>query len=324
MNSLTEADTLAECKPLALVTGGAGFIGSHLVEALATEGYRVRVADNLSTGRLENLAAVLDRIEWMEGDLADFEFAERAVAGASIVFHQAAIPSVPRSLAEPIESHRGGPTATLNVLEASRRSGVRRIVFASSSSVYGDTDELPKRESMTPRPLSPYAAGKLAGESYVSVYARSLGLDGVSLRYFNVFGPRQDPSSSYAGVIARFAKAVSEGRRPVIFGDGLQTRDFTAVANVVAANLTAARSVKPLEGRALNIGTGRRISLLELVAAINNRLGVDIRPTFEPPRTGDVRDSQADLSLTTEFLGYRPLVDFETGLNETLAALGID
>ena len=309
---------------LALVTGGAGFIGSHLVEALLAEGLRVRVVDNLVTGKAANLANVVDRIEFVDGDLADFQVSERAVEGVSYVFHHAAIPSVPRSLAEPLESHRSGPTATLNVLEAARRAGVRRVIFASSSSVYGDTEELPKHEEMTPRPLSPYAVGKLAGEHYVGVYARALGLDGISLRYFNVFGPRQDPNSAYSGVIARFAKAIAQGDRPVVFGDGLQTRDFTAVGNVVAANLAALKSVKPLEGRAVNIGTGRRVSLLELVAKINQLLGLNLRPLLEPPRLGDVRDSQADLSLAQKILGYDPLIDFETALTETLADMGIE
>ena len=308
---------------LAVVTGGAGFIGSHLVEALLAEGSNVRVVDNLVTGRVENLSKVANRFEWIEGDLADFEIAERAVAGASVVFHQAAIPSVPRSLLAPLESHRSGPSATLNVLEASRRSGVRRVVFASSSSVYGDTEELPKHEQMMPRPLSPYAVGKLAGEHYVSVYARTLGLDGISLRYFNVFGPRQDPNSAYSGVIARFAKAIAEGTRPVIFGDGLQTRDFTAVGNVVAANLSALKSVRPLNGAAINIGNGQRVSLLELVAKINGILGLDLVPEFQSARAGDVRDSQADLSLARELLGYDPTVDFETGLRETLLDMGL-
>jgi UDP-glucose 4-epimerase len=199
---------------LVVVTGAAGFIGSHLVEALLSEGHRVRVVDNLATGRRSNLAHLGDAYEWVEGDLADFDVCRRSVEGAEFVFHQAAIPSVPRSVREPLQSHSSGPTATLNVLEASRQAGVRRVIFAASSSAYGDTDELPKHEAMFPRPLSPYAAGKLAGESYVSVYARTMGLDGVSLRYFNVFGPRQDPSSPYSGVISLFARAMIEGRRP--------------------------------------------------------------------------------------------------------------
>lgn len=301
-----------------LVTGGAGFIGSHLVEALAREGRAVRVIDNLSTGHRSNLAHLEGKFEWVEGDLADFEVCRRAVEGATHVLHQAAIPSVPRSILEPLQAHASGPTATLNLLEAARLAGVRRFVFAASSSAYGDSDELPKHEEMIPNPLSPYAAGKLAGEHYVRVYARTMGLDGVSLRYFNVFGPRQDPSSPYSGVISLFARLMSEGRRPIIYGDGSQTRDFTYVENVVRANLLAMESPRPLEGRALNVGTGRRISLLDLVDAINDSLGTDLEPEFLPPRAGDVRDSQASLDLIRDVLGYEPAVDFEGGLRRTL------
>src|SRR4051812_22843048 len=220
-----------------VVTGGAGFIGSHLVEALLQEGYRVRVVDNLATGHRTNLDHLAGQYDWLQGDVSDFETCRRAVEGASYVFHQAAIPSVPRSVREPLLAHASGPTATLNLLEAARQAGVRRVIFAASSSAYGDTEELPKHEGMLPRPLSPYAAGKLAGEHYVRVFAQTMGLDGVSLRYFNVFGPRQDPSSPYSGVISLFARLMAEGRRPVIYGDGHQTRDFTFVANAVTANL---------------------------------------------------------------------------------------
>ena len=305
---------------LVLVTGGAGFIGSHLVEALLREGRRVRVVDDLSTGHRENLAHVAGRFEWIEGDLADFEVARRAVDGAEYVFHQAAIPSVPRSVREPIESHRSGPTATLNTLEAARQAGVRRVMFAASSSAYGETDELPKHEEMFPRPLSPYAAGKLAGEHYVSVYAHTMGLDGVSLRYFNVFGPRQDPSSPYSGVISKFTSVMARDERPLIFGDGGQTRDFTYVDNVVAANLAAMRSTTPLRGAALNVGTGGRVSLLDLVATINQVMGKSLEPRFEPPRDGDVRDSQASLERIRTALGYEPIVAFEEGLKRTIEA----
>src|SRR5262245_14039649 len=214
-----------------LVTGGAGFIGSHLVEALLKEGYAVRVVDNLATGSLKNLAHLQGRYQWIEGDLSDFSVCRRAVEGVSYVFHEGAIPSVPRSVREPLESHQSGPTATLNMLEAARQAGARRFMFAASSSAYGDTVELPKHERMLPSPLSPYAAGKLAGESYVSVYAQTMGLDGVSLRYFNIFGPRQDPSSPYSGVISLFIKCMTQGQRPTIYGDGTQTRDFTYVSN---------------------------------------------------------------------------------------------
>ncbi len=305
-------------RELVLVTGGAGFIGSHLVEALLNEGRSVRVVDNLATGHRANLAHLEGRFEFLEGDLVDFDLCSKAVDGAEYVFHQAAIPSVPRSVREPLLSHSTGPTATLHVLEAARRAGAKRVVFAASSSAYGETEELPKHEAMLPRPLSPYAAGKLAGEHYVRVYAQTMGLDGVSLRYFNVFGPRQDPSSPYSGVISLFAKRMAAGQRPLIFGDGQQTRDFTYVANVVAANLAAMKVEQPLGGEALNVGTGRRISLLDLVAAINGILGTDLAPEFQPPREGDVLHSQASLERVSAVLGYRPVVDFEEGLKRTL------
>jgi UDP-glucose 4-epimerase len=278
------------------------------------------VVDNLSTGRRSNLAHLEGRYEWLEGDLADFDVCRRSVAEVNTVFHNAAIPSVPRSVREPLLAHSSGPTATLHLLEAARQAGVARFIFAASSSAYGETAELPKREAILPDPLSPYAAGKLAGELYVRVYAQTMGLDGVSLRYFNVFGPRQDPSSPYSGVISRFAEAMRAGRQPIIYGDGQQTRDFTYVSNVVAANLAAWRASSPLGGVVLNVGTGRRTSLLELVSALNDILGTNLRPEFQPPRPGDVRDSQASLEQIEAVLGYRPEVDFEEGLRRTLGA----
>ncbi|WP_165068043.1 SDR family oxidoreductase [Paludisphaera rhizosphaerae] len=304
-----------------LVTGGAGFIGSHLVEALLADGHPVRVLDDLSTGRAANLDAVRDRIEFIEASASDFSACQRATKDVAYVFHEAAIPSVPRSVAEPLPSHESGPTATLNVLEASRLAGVRRVMFAASSSAYGESPTLPKVETMLPDPLSPYAAGKLAGEHYVRVYARTMGLDGVSLRYFNVFGPRQDPSSPYSGVISLFIKAMARGDRPKIYGDGLQTRDFTYVADVVQANLAAMRREEPLEGRALNVGGGRRVSLLDLVAALNAILGTALQPELLPARAGDVRDSLAGLDRIAEELGYKPSVDFAEGLRRTVASV---
>jgi UDP-glucose 4-epimerase len=303
-----------------LVTGGAGFIGSHLVEALLAEGREVRVVDNLATGHRENLAHLEGRFEWLEGDLADFEVCVEATRGIAEILHQAAIPSVPRSVLEPLQSFASGATATINLLEAARLAGARRVVFAASSSAYGDTEELPKHEGMVPNPLSPYAASKLAGEHYVRVYARTMGLDGVSLRYFNVFGPRQDPSSPYSGVISLFARLMSEGRRPSVYGDGSQTRDFTYVDNVVQANLKSLKSKRPLMGDVLNVGTGRRVSLLDLIASINRALGTELEPEFRPARAGDVRDSLASLDRVRAALGYEPTVDFEEGLRRTLGA----
>ena len=303
------------------VTGGAGFIGSHLVEALLAEGHQVRVVDSLITGRKSNLAH-LSGYDWLEGDVADFEVARAAVEGAEFIFHLAAIPSVPRSVAEPLPSHACGPTATLNVLEAARLAKARRFIFSASSSAYGDTEELPKREDMLPRPLSPYAAGKLAGEHYTRVYAQTMGLDGVSLRYFNIFGPRQDPSSPYSGVISLFATKMAAGGRPLIYGDGGQTRDFTYVANAVAANMLAMRSEAPLGGEALNVGTGRRVSLLDLVEALNVAFGTAIEPEFLEERAGDVRHSQADLTEIRRALGYEPLIGFEEGLAQTVGGEG--
>jgi UDP-glucose 4-epimerase len=304
---------------LVVVTGGAGFIGSHIVEALLARGFPVRVVDNFATGRRENLTPFAGRIELAEGDLGDFDFAEEALRGAACVFHQAAIPSVPRSVKDPLLSHRSGPTATLHVLEAARRAGARRVIFAASSSAYGNTEELPKHEGMMPRPLSPYAAGKVAGEHYCAVYAETMGLDTACLRYFNVFGPRQDPSSPYSGVISLFARALLEGRRPTIYGDGEQTRDFTFVANAVHANLLALDAEGPLRGHAFNVGTGARISLNDLVAEMNAVLGTSLDPEYEAERAGDVRDSRAALDRIEAALGYRPVVDFRTGLRETLA-----
>jgi UDP-glucose 4-epimerase len=303
-----------------LVTGGAGFIGSHLVEALVAEGRTVRVLDNLSTGHRSNLAHLEGSFEWIEGDLASFEVCTQATRNVTAIIHQAAIPSVPRSVLEPLLSHASGPTATLNLLEAGRLAGVQRFVFAASSSAYGDTIELPKHEGMIPNPLSPYAAAKLSGEHYVRVYARTMGLDGVSLRYFNVFGPRQDPSSPYSGVISLFARLMAEGRRPLIYGDGSQTRDFTYVANVVQANLKALGARHSLGGEVLNVGTGRRVSLLDLVAAINQILGTSLEAEFQPTRAGDVRHSQASLDRIQAVLGYEPTVGFEEGLGRTLGA----
>ena len=300
-----------------LVTGGAGFIGSHLVEALLKQDRSVRVIDNLATGHRANLSH-LSGYEWVQGDLQNWDDCRAACEGITLILHEAAIPSVPRSVEEPLASFASGPTATMNLLEAARLAKVERVVFAASSSAYGDTEELPKHEGMLPNPLSPYAAGKLASEHYVRVYARTMGLDGVSLRYFNVFGPRQDPSSPYSGVISLFNKVMSQGTRPVIYGDGRQTRDFTFVANVVQANLLALDTPQLLRGEVFNVGTGEQVSLLDLVAAVNQILGTNLEPEFRATRAGDVRHSLAALDRIQQALGYRATVNFAEGLQRTL------
>ncbi len=299
-----------------LVTGGAGFIGSHLAEELVRRGHAVRVADDFSTGRRANLADV-PGVEILEGDLADPAVAARAVAGCDVVLHQAAIPSVPRSVKDPVTSNRANIDATLNVLVAARDAGVRRLVFAGSSSVYGDTPTLPKREDMPTRPLSPYALQKLVGEDYARMFTRLYGLETVTIRYFNVFGPRQDPGSPYSGVISIFARALLAGERPTIHGDGGQTRDFTYVANVVDGVLRAA-DAPAASGRVINVATGGRVSLNELFDRLRELTGATVEPVYGPPREGDVRDSQADIGLAKALLGYAPTVSFEEGLKRTV------
>jgi nucleoside-diphosphate-sugar epimerase len=300
-----------------LVTGGAGFIGSHLATELVRRGHRVRVVDSLITGKRRNLDHISD-IEFVEGDLADMPVAERAVAGVEYVLHQAAIPSVPRSVKDPVGSNRANVDATLNVLVAARAAGVKRVVYAGSSSAYGDTPTLPKREDMPANPLSPYALQKLVGEQYCHMFTRLYSLETVTIRYFNVFGPRQDPGSPYSGVISLFSTALLEGHRPTIYGDGEQTRDFTYVANVVDGVLRACEA-KDVAGEVINVATGGRISLNELLQVLNGIVGVDIKPIFAAPRAGDVRDSQADISKARRLLGYAPSVGLEDGLRLTLA-----
>jgi len=299
-----------------LVTGGAGFIGSHLAEALVGRGHAVRVVDNLVGGKRANLDH-LGGVEFLEGDLADMAVAERAVRGADYVLHQAAIPSVPRSVADPVTSNRANITGTLNVLVAARDAGVKRLVYAGSSSCYGNAATLPKHEEMPLNPLSPYALQKVVGEQYCRMFTQLYGLETVSIRYFNVFGPRQDPGSPYSGVISLFSTALLEGRPPTIYGDGEQTRDFTYVTNVVDGVLRASEAPN-VAGEAINVATGGRISLNELLRVMQKIVGTSLQPVYAEGRQGDVKDSQADITKARTRLGYEPTVDLEEGLRRTL------
>jgi nucleoside-diphosphate-sugar epimerase len=297
-----------------LVTGGAGFIGSHISETLVKRGHQVRVADNFITGFKRNIR---DGVEFLEGDCADPAFAKQIVAGIDYVIHQAAIPSVPRSVENPLESHRANVDGMLQMLLASRDAGVKRLVFAGSSSVYGDTAVLPKVETMEPNPLSPYALQKLMGESYGQMFTRLYGFETVTTRYFNVFGPRQDPGSPYSGVISLFIKALREGTQPVIYGDGGQTRDFTYVSNVVDGVLRAAET-PGVGGEVFNVATNSRISLNELLDVLKKIFGSNVEAIYKEGRRGDVRDSQADITKAERMLGYKPTVSLEDGLRETV------
>jgi UDP-glucose 4-epimerase len=299
---------------LCLVTGGAGFIGSHLVESLLARGNRVRVFDDFSTGRRDNLPA---GVEVIAGDLADADAVRTAADGASVIYHLGAIASVQRSIEDPPLIHRVCGTGTLNVFESARRAGVRRVVYASSAAVYGVPDGPVQVESAALRPLSPYAAAKLAGEFYAQAFAACHGLETVSLRFFNVYGPRQRADSPYSGVIALFVSALLAGRTPSVFGDGLQSRDFVAVEDVVQA-LTLAAEKPGATGKVYNVGTGRSVTLLDLIAAINRVLGTDVRPNHAPPRTGDIRHSRGDIGRIRSDLGYEPRVSLEEGLSRTL------
>jgi nucleoside-diphosphate-sugar epimerase len=300
-----------------LVTGGAGFIGSHLTEELVRRGHRVRVVDSLITGKRRNLAHVPE-IEFVEGDLAEPGVAAAVVRGIDFVLHQAAIPSVPRSVDDPVTSHRANVDASLNLLVAARDARVKRLVYAGSSSAYGDTPTLPKREDMPAKPLSPYALQKYVTEVYCRMFTQLYGFETVTIRYFNVFGPRQDPGSPYSGVISLFSTALLENRRPIIYGDGEQTRDFTYIANVVDGVLRAC-DASAASGEVINVATGGRISLNELLRTMNRIVGSDIQATYAPSRTGDVRDSQADITKAKTLLGYAPFVDLEEGLKHTIA-----
>jgi len=301
-----------------VVTGGAGFIGSALVRGLLREGAtKVHVIDNLLTGSEENLEEVCRSVELHKVDIRDYEAIEGIIAGADVVFHEAAIPSVPRSIADPIPSHEVNIDGTFQVLRAAHTGGVRRVVYAASSSAYGDTEVLPKVESMTPAPLSPYALQKLTGELYGTVFTRCFGLDVVSLRYFNVFGPRQSPSSPYSGVLSLFIRAIVERRAPTIHGDGEQSRVFTYVDDVVDLNLKAA-TASGVAGKVFNGGNGGRVTLNQAWELLQQFEGVRIAPVYGPPRAGDVRDSQADTTLASTLLDHEPRISFEEGLRRTL------
>ncbi|GIK39321.1 MAG: UDP-glucose 4-epimerase-like protein [Chloroflexota bacterium] len=296
-----------------LVTGGAGFIGSHLVEVLLAQGQQVRVLDNLSTGRRANLAGVMDQIEFVEGTIEDQATVARAVAGVEVVFHLAAIVSVPHSMAEPAQTELINTLGTLNLLQAARTAGVRRLVLSSTCAIYGDDPTLPKTETMRPQPKSPYAVSKLAAEHYCQIFWEAFGLETVVLRYFNVFGPRQDPSSPYSGVISIFVDKLSQGAVPTIFGDGRQTRDFVSVEDVVQANLLAA-TVPQAAGNTLNIGTGYPVSIRQLFEALRQIFECEVTPTYGPARSGDVLHSYADSSQAKAILGWKPQVTLEAGL----------
>lgn len=300
-----------------LVTGGAGFIGSNLVAELLKRGYEVRVLDNFSSGKRENLKEFAKDIELIEGDIRSYHIVQEAVKGVEIVLHQAALPSVPRSIKDPITSNEVNVNGTLNILEASVAGKVRRVVYASSSSVYGDNPELPKNESMIPNPLSPYAVSKLSAEKYCSVFSKIYGLETIALRYFNVFGPNQDPSSQYSAVIPKFIDAIRNDRKPVIYGDGEHTRDFTYVANVVDANILSAFSTCD-SGIAMNCACNGQISLNELVRFINKNLNKDVKPTYEKSRAGDIKHSFADIALAESKISYKPKISFEEGLKLTI------
>jgi len=300
-----------------LVTGGAGFIGSNIVEELLKRGHSVKVLDNFSSGKRENLKNFDKDIELIEGDIRSYHIVREAVKGVEIVLHQAALPSVPRSIKDPITTNDVNVNGTLNILEASVANGVSRVVYASSSSVYGDNPELPKHEGMLPNPLSPYAVSKLAGEKYCSVFSRIYGLETIALRYFNVFGPNQDPSSQYSAVIPKFIKAILKNEKPVIYGDGKQSRDFTYVSNVVEANILSAFA-KCDSGISMNCAFSGYVTLNDLIKYINAGLGKNVKPIYEKSRAGDIKHSFADIQLAKNKINYLPSVDFEKGLKLTI------
>jgi nucleoside-diphosphate-sugar epimerase len=299
-----------------LVTGGAGFIGSNTVDELVRRGHSVVVLDDLSAGKEENLAEVRNKITFIKGSITDIEVIRKAIFEAEYVIHLAARTSVPRSMKDPIETNRINIDGTLNVLVAARDAKVKRVVFAASSSAYGETPTLPKTENMPPMPLSPYGVTKYVGELYAQTFGRCFGLENVCLRYFNIFGPRQDPSSPYSGVMAKFCTAFLEETEPVIFGDGTQSRDFTYVDNAVQANLLACEAPN-VSGKVFNVGTGNRISLNDIIESLGRISGKPLAPRYDPPRDGDIRDSQADIMQARAYLGYEPTVQFDEGLDRT-------
>jgi UDP-glucose 4-epimerase len=304
---------------LYLITGVGGFIGSSLAHALLARGEQVRGVDNFSTGKRENVSGIAARIDLREADILDLEAMHKACAGVDYVLHQAAIPSVPKSVLDPLGSNRANADGTVNVLVAARDAKVKRVVYAASSSVYGDTPTLPKHEAMKPDPISPYAVAKLASEHYMTSFYRCYQLETVSLRYFNIFGPRQDPSSPYSGVLAKFITAMLRGEQPVIYGDGEQSRDFTYIDNAVEANLLACKApAAQAAGQVFNVATGRRITLNETVKALQKLTGYTGQPKYGPERGGDIKHSLADISKAEGALGYRPAVDFEEGLRRTV------
>jgi len=301
-----------------LVTGGAGFIGSNICRRLVAEGCFVRVLDNLLTGKRSNLADIAESIEFIEADMGDEQVARAAMRGIEVVLHQGALPSVPRSVDDPGACHRHCVDATFTLLLAARDAGIKRFVYAASSSAYGDAPGLPKVETMLPVPLSPYAVGKLVGEHYCSVFYKVFGLETISLRYFNVFGPYQDPTSQYAAAIPAFVTAILKDQRPTIYGDGQQSRDFTYIDNVVEANVLAARAAKT-EGEAVNIACGKAVTVNEIIDMINAAVGKSVEAVYTDPRPGDVKHSLADISLARELIGYEPVVSFEEGLEKAIA-----
>jgi len=300
-----------------LVTGGAGFIGSHLVERLVRDGASVRVVDNFSTGKRGNIAPFMDKIELIEGDITNPTVCAKACLGVDVVLHEAALPSVPKSVADPVTPHRANVDGTFNMLLAAKDAGVRRFIYAASSSAYGETPTLPKVETMPSQPLSPYAVQKLTGENYCGAFARCYGMQTLCVRYFNVFGPRQDPTSQYAAAIPAFITAILDDHPPTIYGDGEQTRDFTFVDNVVQANLLAARAPQ-VKGETVNVACGEHVTVNAICSEINRLLGKKVRPTYVPPRPGDIKHSWADISLAERLIGYRPTVSFAEGLRRTI------